>query len=88
MRLAWKHTPYGPARILSSPEELKKQNTLMPKATMSFEKSRRHLLTRMSATAGRNVEKVITFRNEDVPKFLKQLDRFEIRSAKRRLVAK
>lgn len=54
---------------------------------MSFQRSRQALLSRMSAKANTQA-KVIHFRNNDVPQFLKNLDRFETQSRKKRLVAR
>jgi len=59
----------------------------MIKATMSFEKKRAALLQRMAPKA-QGQAKVVHFANDDVPKFLKRLDRFESESRKSRLVAK
>jgi hypothetical protein len=59
----------------------------MPRVMMSFEKRRRVLLNRMTSRAkGQTVEKVIRFQNDDVPQFLRSLDRFEKESRKVRLV--
>ena len=61
----------------------------MSKVTMSFEKRRKALLNRMSSKAsGQPVSKVIRFRNNDVPNFLRGLDKFESASRKVRLVIK
>jgi hypothetical protein len=56
----------------------------MGKVTMSFERRRRELLVKMSAKAGRRriIKKVIPFRNDDVPKYLRELDKFEEKSRK------
>ncbi len=59
-----------------------------PSATMSFQRSRQALLNRMSAKSRERVSKVIRFRNNDVPEFLKNLDRFETQSRRKRLVAR
>ncbi len=60
-----------------------------PRAKMSFDESRKALLTQMSSKAkGKAQEKVIHFINDDVPKFLKDLDDFEKQSRKSRLIVK
>jgi hypothetical protein len=61
----------------------------MPSVTMSFERRRKVLLGEMSKQAsGPTVEKVIRFQNNDVPRFLATLDKFEAQSRKARLVVK
>ncbi|MBM4047589.1 MAG: hypothetical protein FJ279_20990 [Planctomycetes bacterium] len=62
----------------------------MPKADASFEQSRKALLERVLAnTRGQVAEKVIPFRdNQDVPNFLRWLDKVEQESRKSRLVVK
>ncbi len=60
-----------------------------PRANMTFEQSRKELLTQMiSKSKGKVQEKVIHFRNDDVPKFLRDLDKFEKQSRKSRIVIK
>ena len=50
---------------------------------MSFEQGRKELLVKMSATVGQQViKKVIPFRNNDVPNYLRQLAKFEQASRK------
>jgi len=50
---------------------------------MSFEKIRKHLLKRMtSKSRDKKVGKVLSFPNEDVPTFLRNLDEFEEKSKK------
>lgn len=59
----------------------------MRKATMSFEKSREALVKAMSNQAGQDtVEKTVRFEDEDVPKYLSELAKFQDRSRKVRLV--
>ena len=61
----------------------------MPQVTMSFEQRRKVLLNRMTAHAkGQTVKKVIRFQNDDVPQFLRGLERFEKESRRSRLVVK
>jgi len=53
------------------------------KAKMSFEESRKALLKGLTAQAkGKIITKIIPFTNDDVPKFLRKLDKFEARSRK------
>lgn len=60
-----------------------------PRATMSFKESRKALLSQMTAKSkGKTQQKVIHFRNNDVPKFLKSLDIFEKQSRKSCLIVK
>jgi hypothetical protein len=60
-----------------------------PKATMSFKQSRKALLDKMTSKAkGKTEEKVIHFRNKDVPNFLHALDVFEKKSRKSVLIVK
>jgi len=54
----------------------------MGKVQKDTETNRDSLLRRMSAGAGDVVEKVIHFRNDDVPKYLKDLAKFEQESRK------
>jgi hypothetical protein len=50
----------------------------MGKIAMSFKKGQRELLVKMSAKAGkRAIKKVIPFRNDDVPNYLRELNKFE-----------
>ena len=60
----------------------------MGKVTMSFEQRRRSLLVKMSAKAGKRriIKKMIPFRNDDVPTYLRQLDKFEEESRQANLV--
>lgn len=59
----------------------------MSKVTMSFEQGRKELLVKMSAKAGQQViKKVIPFRNNDVPNYLRQLAKFEQASRKASLL--
>lgn len=61
----------------------------MPKVKMSFEQSKKKLLKRMiSKKAGKTVEQVVKFHNDDVPTFLRGLDEFERRSKKCRVLVK
>jgi len=49
----------------------------MGKVTISFEQGRKELLVKMSAKAGHQaIKKVIPFRNNDVPNYLRQLAKF------------
>ncbi|MBS1258133.1 MAG: hypothetical protein MAG551_01186 [Candidatus Scalindua arabica] len=60
-----------------------------PRANMTFEQSRKELLKQMiSKSKGKVQEKVIHFRNDDVPKFLQNLDKFEKQPRKSRIVIK
>ena len=55
----------------------------MGKVTMSFKQGRKALLVKMSAKSRKQaIKKVIRFRNDDVPKYLRKLDRFEQASKK------
>jgi len=59
------------------------------KVKMSFEESRKAILTQMSSNAkGKTQEKTIRFRNDDVPTFLKNLDDFEKQSRKNSITVK
>lgn len=59
----------------------------MSKTTKTFEQSRKALLARMSAHAHHAViKKVIPFRNDDVPRFFRELDKFERQSRSANLV--
>jgi hypothetical protein len=59
----------------------------MGKVTMSFEQGRKELLVKMSAKKGQKViRKVIPFRNNDVPNYLRQLAKFEQASRKANLL--
>jgi hypothetical protein len=61
--------------------------TIMRKAPMSPEQRRKQLLVKVTARSrGGTIKKVIPFRNNDVPNFLAELDRFEEESAKADLV--
>jgi hypothetical protein len=61
----------------------------MPKATMSFEQSRKALLTRMTEKSTRQVvQHEIGFNNEDVPQFLETLEKFQKESKKHHFVVK
>lgn len=53
----------------------------MGKVTMSFEQGRKKLLVEMSARSRKQpIKKVIPFRNDDVPNYLRELDKFEEKS--------
>lgn len=53
----------------------------MGKVTMSFEQGRKELLVKMSARSRQQpIKKVIPFRNDDVPNYLRELDKFEEKS--------
>lgn len=59
----------------------------MSKANKTFEQSRKALLARMSARSRQpEIKKVIRFRNDDVPRYLRKLDEFERLSRKANLV--
>jgi hypothetical protein len=59
----------------------------MGKVTMSSEDERKELLVRMSARSRkRAIKKVIPFRNNDVPNYLRELDKFEEKSRQANLV--
>ena len=59
----------------------------MGKVTMSSEDERKELLARMSARSRkRAIKKVIPFRNNDVPNYLRELDKFEEKSRQANLV--
>ncbi len=50
----------------------------MAKVIMSFEEGRTQLLIKMSAKSREPmIEKAIPFRNNDVPNYLRELDKFE-----------
>ncbi len=53
----------------------------MGKVTMSFEEGRKELLVKMSARSKKQaVRKRIPFPNDDVPNYLRELDKFEEQS--------
>jgi hypothetical protein len=59
----------------------------MAKVTMSFEQGRKKLLVEMSARSRKQpIKKVIPFRNDDVPNYLRELDKFEEKSRHTNLV--
>jgi hypothetical protein len=59
----------------------------MSKATKTFEQRRKALLARMSARSKKQpIKKVIPFRNDDVPNYLRELDKFEEKSRQANLV--
>ena len=59
----------------------------MGKIAMSFKKGQRELLVKMSAKAGKHaIKKVISFRNDDVPNYLRELNKFEAASRQAHLV--
>ena len=59
----------------------------MGKVTMSFEQGRKELLVKMSSRSRKpTIKKVIPFRNDDVPNYLRELDKFEERSRQANLV--
>jgi len=61
----------------------------VPKVSMSFEKTKKNLLKRMiSKRSGKTVEQVVEFENDDVPTFLRNLDEFEKKSKKCRVMVK
>lgn len=54
---------------------------------MSFKQGQRELLVKMSARAGKHaIKKVASFRNNDVPKYLRALNKFEEASRQAHLV--
>ena|GEM_PF-6229721 len=56
---------------------------------MSFEQKKTHLLKRMiSKKSGKKVERVVDFPNNDVPVFLRDLDKFERSSVRSRVMVK
>ena len=60
-----------------------------PRDNTTFEKRRKeHLNKKISKSKGKIQEKVIHFRNGDVPKFLRDIDKFEKQSRKSRIVIK
>jgi len=61
----------------------------VPKVSMSFEQKKTHLLKRMiSKKSGKKVERVVDFPNNDVPVFLRDLDKFERSSVRSRVMVK
>ena len=59
----------------------------MSTATKTFEQSRKALLAQMSAHSRQPaIKKVIPFRNDDVPRYLRELDKFERHSRLANLV--
>ena len=61
----------------------------MPKVSMSFEQKKKYLLKRMiSKKSGRKVVKIVDFPNNDVPAFLRDLDKFERSSVRSRIMVK
>ena len=59
----------------------------MGKPTKTFEQSRKALLAKMSAGSRQPaIKKVIPFRNDDVPRYLRELDTFERQSKNANLV--
>jgi hypothetical protein len=56
---------------------------------MTFEQNRKALLIQMtSKTKAKTEERIIQFRNQDVPEFLKSLDEFEEKSRKSSIIVK
>lgn len=59
------------------------------KVKMSFEQSRKAILTQMTSNArGKTQERTIPFLNDDVPNFLRNLDSFEKQSRKNSITVK
>lgn len=59
----------------------------MQKITASFEQGRKELLVKMSARSRKQpIKKVISFRNDDVPNYLRELEKFEEQSRQSNLV--
>ena len=59
----------------------------MGQTTMSFERGRKGLVVGMSSRSRKlPVKKVIPFPNDDVPNYLRELDKFEERSRQTNLV--
>ena len=62
------------------------------KSAADFSKARAALVRNLCRNAVKRgeevIERVIPFTNDDVPRFLEELDRFEKESAKSRIVAK
>lgn len=59
------------------------------KVKMSFEQSRKAILTQMTSNArGETQERTIPFLNDDVPNFLRNLDSFEKQSRKNSITVK
>ena len=79
-----------PCWIVSPLQKCEKQLnsiTYMGKITMSFEQGRKELLVKMSARSRKQpIKKVIPFRNDDVPNYLRELDKFEEKSRQANLV--
>jgi hypothetical protein len=88
--------PYrGPKkRIVADPENGFKyvvhinlrRGSFVPKVAMSFEKTKKSLVRRMTKKSGKTV--VVEFKNDDVPTFLRNLDEFEKVSKKCRVMVK
>jgi len=63
------------------------RGSFVPKVAMSFEKTKKNLIKRMtSKKSGKTV--VVEFKNNDVPTFLRNLDEFEKTSKKCRVMVK
>jgi hypothetical protein len=59
----------------------------MNKTAKTFEQNRKALLARMSARSRQPaIKKVIAFRNDDVPRYLRELDKFARQSRSVNLV--
>lgn len=60
-----------------------------PKASMSFEKRRKAMLSHItSVTKGNSIKREISFLNEDAPKFIRAFNAFEKESQEIQFIAK
>jgi hypothetical protein len=65
------------------------EEEMMAKVIKSIAAERKALLCDVSKRYGDElIDKTIPFRNDDIPKFLQELDKFEKRSRKTRIVVK
>jgi hypothetical protein len=62
------------------------RGSFVPKVAMSFEKTKKSLVRRMTKKSGKTI--VVEFKNDDVPTFLRNLDEFEKVSKKCRVMVK
>lgn len=63
------------------------RGSFVPKVAMSFEKTKKNLIRRMTSKKGGKTV-IVEFKNDDVPTFLRNLDAFEKISKKCRVMVK
>jgi hypothetical protein len=82
-------------RVVADPENSSKyvvhinlsRGSFVPKVAMSFEKTKKNLIKRMTSKKSGKIV-VAEFKNNDVPTFLRNLDEFEKISKKCRVMVK